>query len=145
MKVELISSLDQIIPRTLSVTRVCADRLERGRQRVRAIGDRPVELADHVAAERVAHEPPRADVGPAPLDDAGEQVALADDALHPVLDQPVAHRDERADPAARDQRLERDVVQRRLDRDQREVELALELVDDVTASSTAVRSAPSCS
>ena len=51
----------------------------------------------------------------------------ADDRLHAVLDQPVADRDEGADPAARDQRLQRDVVQRRLDRDQREVELALEL------------------
>ena len=55
--------------------RVARPAPERARARGARSRDRPVELADHVAAERVAHEPPRPDVGPAPLDDAGQQVA----------------------------------------------------------------------
>ena len=104
-----------------------ADRLEqRASARVRsrsAPSSSPTNRRD-----RVAHDAARPEVGPAPLDDAREQVAGADDLGHPVLDQPVAERDERVDPAARDERLQRGPVERRLDRDQREVELAVELV-----------------
>ena len=104
------------------------DRLELARERLRARAVGAVELADHVAAVGVAHEPPRPDVRAAPLDDARQQVPGADDRLHAVLDQPVAERDERGDAAARDERLERDVVQRRLDGDERVVVVAFELV-----------------
>ena len=101
---------------------------ERLREPPRPLGERAVELADDVAALESRINSPGPDVGAAPLDQAGQQVALPDHRLDVVLDQAVAERDERFDLAPLDQWRD-DRVQRRLDGDQREVELALELVD----------------
>ena len=92
VNVLLTSSFVQIIPRTLSVTR--ASRPIGCRAAASALRDRSgaVELAEHVTAFGVADQVAGAGVGAAPLDQAGEQVAGADDRLDPVLDQAVAER-----------------------------------------------------
>src|SRR5204862_7656430 len=59
--------------------------------------------------------------------DARQQAVGPHQLRHPVLDQPVAQRHEGVDAGASRQWLERRAVEGRLDGDQREVEVALEL------------------
>ena len=104
------------------------DRLQRLGEPLRPLGAGVVELAEHVPAFAVADQVPGAGVGAAPLHQAREQVALPDDRLDAVLDQPVAERGEGLDPASLHERRDGDMVQRRLDGDQGDVEFALERV-----------------
>ena len=89
----MTSSFAQIVERMSSLT--LASAAGDSTSASRCVRSGAVELADHERAVGGLREVAGAEVGGAPLDDAGDQVALADQLLQPVLHQAVAEADER--------------------------------------------------
>ena len=90
----LTSSFAQITERMSSLTIVSAAGWKHLGEPARSLARRAVQLADHERPLRRLREVAGAQVGRAPLDDAGDQVVRADELGEAVLDEPVAERDE---------------------------------------------------
>ena len=128
MKAELTSSLDQICAAHVVGQADVADRLEAARQQPRALALLAVELADDHRRDRVAHDVARADV--VPPHSTMQENRRSSPTISAIRSwiSPLPSETKFRDLPGGGERLQRGAVERRLDGDEREVELALEVV-----------------
>ena len=103
------------------------DRLENFREQAGPRPGGPVQLADHERVVGRLAQPARTEVARAHLDGPDDQPLARNDCRDPVVHEAVSECDVRLDDVARFERRQRHLERRRLQRDQGEVEVAIEL------------------